>query len=35
MMYQEKINDIWEELYYPDESGTKKETIDIIRMEES
>ena len=32
---QKTINEVWEESYYPDESGTKKETIDIIRMEES
>lgn len=31
---QEKTNEVWEELYYPDESGTKKETMNLIQMED-
>lgn len=30
----EADDDIWEQMHYSDESGTKKETIDLLRMEE-
>lgn len=31
---QEKTNEVWKELYYPDESETKKETMNLIQMED-